>query len=93
VYSLLPQLFAKQFIFEMEPPVALTTIGTAVREGFDSPEKVALRQIRAGRLNRLAVHRQYVQIAPYMAPSQPAESFPDVLDRVREAADLYDVVQ
>jgi hypothetical protein len=28
-----------------------------------------------------------------MAPSQPGESFPDVLDRVREAADLYDVMQ
>jgi hypothetical protein len=93
VYSLLPQLYATQFMFEMEAPVALTTIGAAVREGFDSPEKVALRQIRAGRLNRVAVHRQYLQIAPYLAPAQPAESFPDVLDRVREAANLYEVTQ
>jgi hypothetical protein len=71
---LLPHLFAKQFIFEMEPPVALTTIGSAVREGFDGPEKVALRQIRSGRLNRVAVHRQYAQISPYVVAPQPAES-------------------
>jgi hypothetical protein len=93
VYSLLPQLFAKQFIFEMEPPVALTSIGSAVREGFDRPEKVALRQIRSGRLNRVAVHRQYAEISPYVVAPQPAESFPDVLDRVRAAADLYGVMQ
>jgi hypothetical protein len=90
VYSLLPQLFAKQFIFEMEPPVALATIGSAVKEGFDEPEKVALRQIRLGRLNRVAVHRQYAEISPYVIAPKPAESFPDVLDRVRAAADFYD---
>ena len=93
VYSLLPQLYAKQFIFEMEAPVALATIGAAVREGFDLPEKVALRQIRVGRLNRVAVHRQYVQMTPYVTDGQPGESYSDVLDRVRNAADLYDVLQ
>jgi hypothetical protein len=93
LYSLLPQLFSRQFIFEMEPPVALTTIGSAVREGFDSPEKIALRQIRAGRLNRVAVHREYYQIAQYIPPAQPAEIYPDVMNRVRGATDLYDVTQ
>jgi hypothetical protein len=93
VYSMLPQLFAKQFMLEMEAPVALMTIGAAVREGFDLPEKVALRQIRAGRLNRVAVHRQYVQIALYITDGHRAESFSDVLDRVRNAADMYDFIQ
>lgn len=92
VYSLLPQLYARQFIFEMEAPVALTTIGVAVKEGFDSPEKVALRQIRGGRLNRVAVHRQYNQIAPYVSPPQLAEAFSDVLNRVRAAANVYDAM-
>jgi hypothetical protein len=93
VYSLLPQLYAKQSIFEMEAPVALATIGAAVREGFDLPEKVALRQIRVGRLNRVAVHRQYVQMTPYVTDGQPGESYSDLLDRVRNAADLYDSLQ
>jgi hypothetical protein len=93
VYSLLPQLFSKHFIFEMEPPVALTTIGSAVKEGFDEPEKVALRQIRLARLNRVAVHRQYAEISPYVIAPQRAESFPDVLDRVRAATEIYDAMQ
>jgi hypothetical protein len=93
VYSLLPQRYARLFMFEMGAPVALTTIGAAVREGFDLPEKVALRQIRAGRLNRMAVHRLYIEITPYITEPLPEESFPDVLDRVRSAADLYDSPQ
>jgi superfamily II DNA/RNA helicase len=93
VYSLLPQLYATLFLMHTETPVALVTIGAAVREGCDSPEKIALRQIRGGRLNRVAVHRQYAQIVPYVAPAQPAESFSDVLNRVRAAADLFDLVQ
>jgi hypothetical protein len=89
IYSMLPQLFARQLIFEMEAPVALITIGAAVREGFDLPEKVALRQIRAGRLNRVAVHRLYVEIAPHIADGYPWESFSDVLGRVRNASDTH----
>jgi hypothetical protein len=92
VYSLLPQLYVMLFAMQMTTPVALATIGPAVREGYDSPEKVALRQVRAGRLNRVAVHRQYVQIAPYVMLAQPVELFSDVLSRVRQAADIYDLM-
>jgi hypothetical protein len=91
LYSLLSQLYATLFVLELETPVALATLGAVVRQGYDSPEKLALAHVRAGRLNRVAVHRQFSEIAPYVTAAQPAASFLEILDRVRRAADLYDL--
>ena len=93
LYGILPQLYATLFTMEPEVPIALATLGAAVREGVDQPEKVALRQIRSRRLNRIAVHREYQAIAGYVSPSGPTEAFSDLVDRVRTAVDLYDFLQ
>jgi hypothetical protein len=92
VYGLLPQIYAALFPTESIAPVALATIGAAVRDGFDSEEKVALRQVRGRRLNRVAVHREFAHIAPYLAGAQGPEPFAGVLERVRNAVAMYDFV-
>jgi hypothetical protein len=90
LYGILPQLYATLFPVEPVVPIALATLGAAVREGVDRPEKIALRQVRSRRLNRIAVHREYQNIAEHMSPAGPTEAFSDMLNRVRSAVDLYD---
>jgi hypothetical protein len=93
LYGILPQLYATLFPLEPVVPIALATLGAAVREGVDRPEKVALRQVRSRRLNRIAVHHEYQNIAGYVSPAGPTEAFSDMVDRVRSAVALYDFVQ
>jgi hypothetical protein len=92
LYGLLPQLYSALFPVAPTPPTALGTIGAVVREGFDYAEKLALRQLRGRRLNRVAIHREFAQIAGYLAEPQGAEPFASVIERVRSAVDLYDFV-
>ncbi|MDR3485084.1 MAG: DEAD/DEAH box helicase [Bradyrhizobium sp.] len=93
LYGILPQLYATLFPMEPVVPIALATLGAAVREGVDQPEKVALRQVRSRNINRIAVHREYQDIAVYLSPGGLAEAFSDVMDRVRSASDLHDFLK
>ena len=91
IFGILPQLYMTLFSMEAVVPIALATLGAAVREGVDRPEKVALRQVQSRRLNRIAVHREYQNIAWYLTTGGQGESFPDMMDRVRTASDLYEL--
>jgi hypothetical protein len=93
LYGLLPQLYSKLFSVPTTPPTALETIGAVVREGLDSAEKLALRQLRGRRLNRVAVHREFAQIAPYLARPQEHEPFAGAIERVRSAVESYEFVK
>lgn len=93
LYGILPQLYKTLLPMEPVVPIALATLGAAVREGVDQAEKVALRQVRSRRPNRIAIHREYANIAIYVSPAGPAEAFSDVIDRVRSAVDFYDLIQ
>jgi hypothetical protein len=93
LYGILPQLYSTLFPMEPVVPIALATLGAAVREGVDQPEKIAFRQARTRRLNRIAVHREYQNIARYVLPAGPTEPFSDMLDRVRSAIDLHAFLQ
>jgi hypothetical protein len=93
LYGILPQLYKTLLPMEPVVPIGLATLGAAVREGVDRAEMVALRQIRSRRLSRIAIHRQYAELAKYVSPAGPAEAFPDVIGRVRSAVDIYDVIQ
>ena len=91
LYGLLPQIYSMLFPVEPLLPAAVATIGAAVREGVNMPEKVALRQVRR-RLNRVAIHREFAAIAPHLAASAPREPFARVFDRVRNAVEVYDLL-
>jgi superfamily II DNA/RNA helicase len=93
LYGILPQLYLTLFPLEPVVPIALATLGAAVREGFDQPEKIALREARSRRLNRIAVHREYQNIAAHVTAAGPAEAFSDLLNRVKSAVDLYEFLQ
>lgn len=88
LFGMLPKLYASIFMMQASLPIALVTLGAAVREGVDQPEKVALRQVLGRRLNRVAVHREYANIAAHLQPGNPVESFPELVERVRSANDL-----
>jgi len=92
LYGIIPQIY--KTLLPMEPvPIALATLGGAVREGVDRPEKVALRQVRSRRINRIAVHRQYQNILRYLSPGNSAETFSDTMDRIKNAVDLHDLLE
>jgi hypothetical protein len=92
LYGLLPQLYVALFPTSLKAPVALALLGAAVREGFDSSEKLALRQIRARKINRVAIHREYYALVRFLDAPAAEESFPDIVTRVKAAADIYDFV-
>lgn len=66
-------------------PAVLATLGSAIREGCDSPEALAAR-LDAGRsVSRVAARREYEKALPYLAPLPPNEPFEATLVRVRNA--------
>lgn len=68
-----------------ELAATLMTLGSCVREGLDSPEKLALRQIRPKSLPRVAVHNAYENVVPYLSEGSEGEDFDETLLRVRRA--------
>lgn len=69
---------------------ALTALGPCVREGYDSVEKLALRQIRRGILSRVAVHRQWQDVAFWVEAPNGLELWTAVIARVRAGVDIHD---
>ncbi|MBR0974550.1 DEAD/DEAH box helicase [Bradyrhizobium japonicum] len=87
LYGVLAQLYLT--LFSTEPvPIALATLGAAVREGLDQPEKVALRQIRSRRPNRIAIHREFQEIAKLIPSPTINEDLSGVVLRVQSAIDV-----
>ncbi|WP_439359079.1 DEAD/DEAH box helicase [Bradyrhizobium sp. DASA03007] len=92
LHGILAQLYTALFPTELVVPINLATLGTAVREGLDSPEKVALRQIRSRRPNRIAIHREYQGLAKLMPAAGLNETLSDVIVRVESAVSIRDVL-
>lgn len=70
-----------------EPPIGLSCLGSCVRKGFDSVEKLALRhytKVRA--LNRRAIHREYAPLASNGGPCEESDDISDVLQRIDQAS-------
>jgi hypothetical protein len=93
LFGVIPKLYASIFLLQPSLPIALVTLGAAVREGMDQPEKIALRQVLGRSINRIAVHREHTNIASYLQPGSPVEAFVDLVERVRSASDLYEFVK
>lgn len=88
LYGVLAQLYMSLFSTELVVPIALATLGAAVREGLDQPEKVALRQIRTRRPNRIAIHREFQEIAKLIPSPAINEDLSGVVLRVQSAIDV-----
>jgi hypothetical protein len=76
-----------------EPALAMATLGSCVREGFDQLDKLALRRFRGGRSSRMAVHREFGRIEQFLTAGQANESFTRAMDRVREAVAIYELLE
>lgn len=74
----------------LESPVGLNCLALCVKEGFDSVEKVALREISKKRLGRRELHRKYQSIEAYVGVLKDGESFGDVVDRITQALAMVD---
>jgi len=66
-------------------PIILATLGGIVREGYDSPESLAMRLHMTRSISRPAARKFYEAIRQHIDPGNPAESFEDTLERVRLA--------
>jgi superfamily II DNA/RNA helicase len=71
-------------------PLSLQTLDSCVREGFDRPEKFALRIIRGVRLSRAAIHREFDQLSSLLGGAPKFETFPTLIKRVGRAVRTYD---
>jgi len=66
-------------------PVAFALHGRCVREGFDSPEKLALHESMGAIVPRVAVHRRFHQIEKFLQGGGDYEKWPALMNRVRDA--------
>jgi hypothetical protein len=66
-------------------PLAFATHGRCVRDGFDNPDKVALRQVLGALYPRVAVHNRYAAIEGFIRPGGTYENMDDAVRRIRRA--------
>jgi hypothetical protein len=70
---------------EPDIPLEFAKHGRCFREGFDNPEKLALRQLESSLTPRVVIHQRYDQLEPFLQSGPSYESFDDAKRRVREA--------
>ncbi len=69
-------------------PTALASLGSAVKEGCDSPETLAAR-INDGRaVSRVSSRQRFMEVVPYITPASANEPFQETRQRVRNAVAL-----
>ena len=70
--------------------LSVETLGTCVREGYDRPEKLALRSIREGRLSRVAIHRDFARLNGFLDAPPEFEDFPGLRRRMQRAVNAFE---
>lgn len=88
----LPEQVARATQVDGDDPAetALAILGPCVREGFNVLEMLALRQIRRGKLSRVGIHRQWLEIADFVAAPSGLEPWMAVIARVRVGVNVHD---
>ncbi|WP_118856107.1 DEAD/DEAH box helicase [Sphingomonas mesophila] len=66
-------------------PITLSTLGSIVREGCDSPETLANRLNQGRSVSRVAARAHFETIKAHIPPGNPTESFDDTRERIRHA--------
>jgi hypothetical protein len=96
VFSL-PEL-VRRHLAEEEPfsdmdkfaSVELEKLGSCVREGYDTVEKLALAQVRGKAASRDRIHIQWNEMAWWMNSKVAGETWKDLFDRVKLSTEEYD---
>jgi hypothetical protein len=70
--------------------VELEKLGSCVREGYDTVEKLALAKVRSAAASRVSVHRQWSEMEWWIAPKVPGETWPELFERIKKSALDYD---
>lgn len=85
-------LVADDCLIEMEKlaSVELEKLGSCVREGYDSVEKLALAKFRGNTASRVRVHHQWDEIEWWITSKVPGENWPELFERVKKSTKDYD---
>jgi hypothetical protein len=75
---------------EMLASVELEKLGSCVREGYDSVEKLALAKVRGKTASRVRVHAQWGEMDWWMDPKAPDETWQELFERVKRNTKSYD---
>jgi superfamily II DNA/RNA helicase len=67
------------------PGMGLVALGACVREGYDSVDKLALRQVLKGGMSRVATHAEFERIRPFVRIADSPEDLSMATERIREA--------
>jgi hypothetical protein len=67
--------------------MTVDVLPACAREGFDLPEKLAVRVAKGRELSRVMVHREFAQIAHFIERAPDNEDFSMLLQRVRRGVD------
>jgi superfamily II DNA/RNA helicase len=85
----LPGLVARASQDDLEESTTLAatlmTLGSCVREGLDSPEKLALRQLKPRSMTRVGVHLEFERVSPHVGEAPEGEDFDGTMVRIRHA--------
>ncbi|HDR9770949.1 TPA: hypothetical protein QDC27_006310 [Burkholderia cepacia ATCC 25416] len=87
-------LAAEELSFDMDDlaSVELEKLGSCVREGYDTVEKLALSKIRGKTASRVRAHRQWNEIEFLMDPKVPGETWQKLFERIKLGVERYDRV-
>ncbi|MBT9594575.1 MAG: hypothetical protein IV094_01145 [Vitreoscilla sp.] len=83
---------ADELSFDMDElaSVELEKLGSCVREGYDTVEKLALAKVRGKTASRVRVHRQWNEMDWWMDPKVPGETWQKLFERIRLSTERYD---
>ncbi|CUA82914.1 Helicase conserved C-terminal domain [Gulbenkiania indica] len=70
--------------------VELEKLGSCVREGYDTVEKLALAKFRGKTASRVRVHDQWDEMDWWMDPKAPGETWQELFERVKRNTEDYD---
>ncbi len=70
--------------------VELEKLGSCVREGYDTVEKLALAKVRGRNASRVRVHRQWEEMEWWIDPRRSDETWQELFGRVKSDTQSYD---
>jgi hypothetical protein len=85
-------LAAEDWSLEMDElaSVELEKLGSCVREGYETVEKLALAKFRGSSTSRVGVHRQWADMEWWISAKVTGETWPELFERVKKSVQEYD---